>query len=143
MGKIIERSASTCLLLPEGPYSVRFKGFEATMYLGRAPKICAEFQIISMGSYFGMNVYRWWNVQPTGKKFTNNAWKVGKASNLFREFAGITGRAPSRLDRIPLTELANYPIRAEVITVKENRIQKMIPEAARYSIISELSKGVL
>ena len=143
MGKIIERSANTCLLLPEGTYSVRFKGFEATMYLGRAPKICAEFQIISMGSYFGMLIYRWWNVQPTGKKLTNKSWKVGKASNLFREYAGITGSVPSRLDRIPLTELSNYPIRAEVTTVKEDRVQKAIPEAARYSIISELSKGFL
>ena len=140
MGKLLDRASAEHLLLPEGKYQVRLQGWEPVMYLGKAPKICAEFMIVEYGEHFERLLYRWWNIKPTHSKLSKTAWKVGKASNLFREYCAITERLPKRLDRIPLSDFQDHVIWAEVKTVKEARDQSVIPEAARYSIINKLER---
>jgi len=140
MGKLVDRASSFSLQIPEGQYRVVFQDWEVLMYLGKAPKICAEFKIVEYGEFFEKNIYRWWNVQPTSSKLSKNCWKVGKSSNLYRDYCGVTLEAPKRLDRIPLSRLEKHIALADVKTVVEARDQTMIPEAARYSVICGLNR---
>ena len=140
MGKLLDRASSECLLLPEGQYRVVFQDWEVLLYLGKAPKICAEFKIVDYGEFFEKSIYRWWNVKPTRSKLSKNCWKVGKSSNLYRDYCEVTLESPKRLDRIPLTRLENHIALADVKTVKEARDQTIIPEAARYSVICGLNR---
>ena len=143
MGELVDRAASDVLLMPEGQYQVVLQDWEVLMYLGKAPKICAEFKIVEYGEYFERLIYRWWNIKPTRSKLSKNGWKVGKSSNLYREYCAITLESPKRLDRIPLSRLDAHVALADVKTVKEARDQTIIPEAARYSVISGLSRTKL
>jgi len=140
MGKLLDRASSECLLLPEGDYRVVFQDWEVLLYLGKAPKICAEFKIVDCGEYFERFIYRWWNVKPTRSKLSKNCWKVGKSSNMYREYCDVTCEAPKRLDRMPLSRLENHIALATVKTVKQARDQSVIPDVAQYSVIDKLKR---
>jgi len=140
MSKLLDRAANELLLLPEGEYQVVFKDWEPVMFLGKAPKICAEFSVVEMGEFFERLIYRWWNVKPTHKKLTKTKWKVNKSSKLLREYCDVTTRTPRRLDRIPLSDLQDHICLAKVKTVTEGKDQSVIPQSARYSIICNLRR---
>jgi hypothetical protein len=126
-------------LVPPGDYELRFDYYETATMFGRAPKLVLWFTIISMGPYFDVaKLARYYNAtRLIGKPQRNGRFKVGYKSDFLREYARLF-RAPSRLDRISMTEFTRHIIIGRARTVTQGSNQKHIPEGLRYSVLDEL-----
>jgi len=127
------------VLLPPGLYDVAYERYYTWMMFGRAPKLTLCFRIVTMGPHFGQKLQRHYNISKLiGRPGTNGRFKVGFCSDFLREYAALFG-APTRLDRIPMSNFEKHILIAKVRTVSKGSGQRDIPEGLQYSTIAELT----
>jgi hypothetical protein len=127
-------------LVPPGEYDLRFDYYDTATMFGCAPKLVLWFTIITMGPYFDVvKLARYYNAtRLIGKPQRNGRFKVGYKSDFLREYARLF-RAPSRLDRISMTEFTRHIVIGRARTVTQGADQKGIPEGLRYSVLDALT----
>lgn len=126
-------------LIPPGIYDVAFHRYYTWLMFGRAPKLTLEFRIVTMGEHFQEIIRAHYNVRKLiGRPAANGRFKVGFCCDFLREFANLFG-APSRLDRIPMSNFERHILIARVRTVSRGAGQKAIPDGLQYSTIDELT----
>jgi hypothetical protein len=127
------------VLVPPGLYDVAFERYYTWMMFGRAPKLTICFRIVTMGPHFEQKLQRHYNISKLiGRPGTNGRFKVGFCSDFLREFATLFG-APTRLDRIPMSNFEKHILIAKVRTVSKGSGQRDIPQGLQYSTIAELT----
>lgn len=129
-------------LIDPGVYDLAFQ-FHKTGYLfGRAPKVMCYFKIITQGPCFGVSLCRYYNVKTlTSKPRKGGAFKIGWKGDFIREYALLFG-LPQRIDRISTEAFRRAIVRGKVTTVATDSKKRSIPDALRYSVISELLEVV-
>jgi len=140
-GNLIDKIASELILIPEGDYKARFIDHECGVFFGRQPKLMAVFEI-QEGDHQGVMLARYYNVKFSRGGLTKQRWKVGRSSDLLREFSDSTMLSYKRLDQLPMTdwrERCDY-VKASVKTVKTTSHQKELSEAAQYSVIHQVNR---
>lgn len=126
-------------LIPPGTYRLAYIE-HYTMVFCKAPKVVLRFRVVDMGSCFGVELERFYNVQKIiGKPGKKGRFKVGASSDLVLEFCRVCADRIDRLDRLPLSLMNNSVILGDVHTVERNRKQKSLPELLKYSVIKELT----
>ena len=122
-------------LIPEGTYQMTYASHSTFMFMGRQPKVAIFFRIVDPGDYFGFEIPGYYNVlKLNGKRGKSGGFKVAKRSNLARDYCRVFPTEPTpRLDRLPLSKMANVLIQGTVRTVIKDSSQREIPEAVRYS----------
>lgn len=125
-------------LVPPGTYDVSYCGFSTFILFGRAAKLNLQFKIVTMGEHFEKRLQRYYNVSRLiGRPGQNGRFKVGFSSDFLRDYARLFP-VPTRLDRIPMSSFEKHIFIAKVRTVEKGSTQEAIPDALRYSVISEL-----
>jgi len=125
-------------LVPDGAYQLAYIDHR-TMLFRKAAKVVIRFRVVDQGPYFGMVLERFYNADRLiGKVGKNGRFKIGPSTDLYREFCSVAAGRVTRLDRLPLTAMKNWIIRAEVHTVGQSWRQEEIPEGAKYSVIRKL-----
>lgn len=126
------------VLLPPGLYDVGFNRYWTWRIFGRGPKLTLEFRILTMGEHFEKKILAHYNVKKLiDRPSVNGRFKVGFSSDFLREFSTLFG-APTRFDRIPMSNFEKHIFVAKVRTVSKGSGQKAIPEGMYYSTIDEL-----
>ena len=126
-------------IIKPGTYELAFVGFQTALMFARAQKLIMQFRVITLGEYFGVNLYRYYNVQGfCGKPGKNGRFKVGWKSDFAREYASLFGELPKRADRFPMTPFSENIIRGRVATVKVGSRQRKLAKPCHYSVINEL-----
>ena len=125
-------------LVPPGVYDVSFCGFSTFILFGRAAKLNLQFRIVTYGEHFEKRISRYYNVaRLIGRPGPNGRFKCGFSSDFLRDYCRLFP-APTRLDRIPMSSFEKHIFSARVRTVEKGSQQEAIPDALRYSVISEL-----
>lgn len=125
-------------LLAPGLYDVGFNRYYTWLMFGRAPKLTLEFRILSMGEHFDQKILAHYNCKKLiGRPAVNGRFKVGFSCDFLREFSTLFG-APTRFDRIPMSNFEKHIFVAKVRTVSKGAGQRAIPEGLHYSTIDEL-----
>jgi hypothetical protein len=125
-------------LVPPGVYEVGFVAFSTFILFGRASKLNLQFKVLTMGEHFEKRISRYYNVtRLIGRPGPCGRFKVGFCSDFAREYARLFPM-PNRLDRIPMSAFEKHIFLANVRTVEKGAQQESIPDALRYSTISEL-----
>lgn len=140
-GSLIDKISNELILIPEGDYKARFIDHECGVFFGRQPKLMAVFEI-QEGNYQGVMLARYYNVKFSRGGLTKQRWKVGRSSDLLREFSDSTMLSYKRLDQLPMTdwrERCDY-VKATVKTVKTSSYQRQIAETAQYSVIQQINR---
>lgn len=127
-------------LVKPGIYELRFDHHETAVMFGRAPKLVLWFTIVSFGPYFdAVKLPRFYNVRRLiGRPSRNGRFKTGFKSNFLREYSRLF-RAPTRLDRISMSEFSRHIILGRVRTVTHGSNQAEIPDGLQYSVLEELT----
>lgn len=126
------------LLIEPGIYELAFDHHVTGYMFGRAPKLVCHFRIVTQGPHFGAMLRRYYNVKTLASKpRRGGSFKVGWHSDFVREYATLFG-LPQRLDRVSTEQFKTAIIRGKVATVVRDTKQRSIPEALRYSVITEL-----
>lgn len=127
-------------LIPPGVYELRFDHHETAVMFGRAPKLVLWFTVVSFGPYFDtVKLPRFYNVRRLiGRPSRSGRFKTGFKSNFLREYCRLF-RAPTRLDRIAMSEFSRHIILGRARTVTQGSDQAAIPEGLQYSVLEELT----
>lgn len=130
-------------LIPSEKYEFVFEYYETSKLLGgRALKLTLWFKVITPGKSFELVIPRYYNVlRIIGKPGKNGNFKVGWNSNFTREFSDLFG-APSRPDRMPMSNFKNKIIVGETRVVSIGYQQRKIHKELRYSVIKRLLKVI-
>ena len=132
----------SCPLIEPGTYDVGYLYHTTENMFGnsKATKVTVWFQVLDYGEYFGFKIPRYYNViNHVGKKGKNGNFKVGKKSDLLREYLNVFPLSNlKRLDRIPMTPFLGTIIRARVETVTKDYKQRGRHQLLHYSVIREL-----
>jgi len=139
--RLIDVVSEQMTLIPEGVYKARFIDHDCAIMFGSQPKLMAVFEIID-GEHEGVRLARYYNVKNSRGSLSKQRWKVGKSSNLIREFCDCTRIRYKRLDQLPLTdwrERCDF-VQAKVKTVVMTSTQEVLSEFAQYSVIEKVSR---
>ena len=128
------------VLVPPGEYVLKHQSHEIRFMRGW--KLYMAFRIVNGQEHSGKKLFRYYNISylsgPNGKRKIKAGWY----SNLMREFVGIFGEKPRRVDEIPLTRFNGHRFIGSVSTVAKNAKGRPIPELVRYSRVAELLRLV-
>jgi len=126
-------------LIKPGIYDLSFVGFKTALMFSRAQKLIMQFRVITLGEFFDVDLYRYFNVQGfCGKPGKNGRFKVGWKSDFAREYAALFGELPKRPDRFSMSRFNEKIIRGRVSTVKVGSRQRKLHKVCQYSVINEL-----
>lgn len=129
------------LLIPEGKYDVGYTHHEAWVYNGRQPKISMFFRILTLGEHYEKPIRAFYNVKSfksgKGKRSKGAKINVGWSSDFMLDYSICFG-TPARKDRFNFQNFESHILRANVVTVKKNRKQRLLPEGLQYSKIDQL-----
>ena len=130
-------------LVKPGMYNLCFIHVQTALMFGRAPKVVLWFKFLEAGLY-ETKIPRYYNaLRLIGKPRKNGQFKVGRKSDLLREFCTVFPEyRPKRLDRIPLSMYEKVIVKGRVETVEINYKQQKIPEILQYSVVTELVEVV-
>ena len=129
---------SELVLLPPGKYHLRFIDWFTVLYMRKQPKVELRFVVVEHGEHCGKRLSRWCNVKELiGKPRRRGRFKVGRSSDLLRDYARLVG-GRFRLDRMALSTLEPLTLVGQVETVERDRQQRDIPASVRYSTIRSL-----
>lgn len=127
------------VLVPPGTYNLKFLYGETRYLHNRSPKLVLWFSIIDMGEFFGAKVARYYHIKEIkGRPGKNGRFKAGAKSDFMREYFSVVTQRVQRMDRIPLTYLEDYVIKAKVKTVEKSYDQSKIPKALHYSVVEKV-----
>ena len=138
---LIDSVSEQLILIPEGLYKARFIDHDCGVMFARQAKLMAVFEIID-GAYEGVRLAPYYNVKNSRGSLSKQRWKVGKSSNLIREFCDCTMIRYKRLDQLPLTdwrERCDY-VQIKVKTVVQTSKQEKLTEFAQYSVIEAVAR---
>lgn len=128
------------VLVPPGEYVLKYESHKIRFM--RNWKLYMAFRITDGQEHSGKKLFRYYNISylsgPTGKRKI----RAGCYSDLMREFVGIFGEKPRRVDEIPLTRFNGHSFIGSVETVVKNAKGRPIPELVRYSRVVELLRLV-
>jgi len=139
--RLIDVMSDQMVIIPEGIYKARFVDHDCAVMFGSQPKLMAVFEITD-GPYKGIRLARYYNVKNSRGSLSKQRWKVGKSSNLIREFCDCTRVRYKRLDQLPLTdwrERCDY-VQIKVKTVVQTSKQEVLTEFAQYSVIERVAR---
>jgi len=128
-----------------GIYRLSFVKSRTTLLYGRknAPKLALTFRIQDMGTFYGVELDRWYNVKRlTGKPGPGGRFQVGPGSDFMREYLTLFPTPVKRLDRMSFKPFRSAIITGRIETVTTNNKQQSLPEPLHYSIIRELLEVV-
>jgi hypothetical protein len=100
------------------------------MTVFRTAKLRVDFRLLA---HPDLIVSRWYRVQD----YRGGRIQAVRHGDLVRELSAVLGRRVRR-DRIPVGDLKNVIVRAEVRDVIEDRKQDVLADVNRYSVISRL-----
>ena len=125
-------------LIPPGEYSLRYLYHETKRIFDR-PKVFLWFSIVSFGDQFEKRLPRYYGAtRLIGPKGKGGRFKVGRKSDLLREFLTLFPVNAKRLDRLPISRYENVVIVGRVRTVERGYNQRPIPLEAQYSVVDQL-----
>ena len=128
--------------IPDGEYLLKFTGWYTGLYFNGQPKLVLNFTIAEYGPYFEYPLQRFYNVRRLiGKHGKNGRFLVSRSSHFVRDFARVSPRPISRLDRIPVSALEEHLIIGKIALVNKGHDQRIIPETAQYSVVTELLRA--
>ena len=135
--------------VPEGIYEMLMVDHETLRLAGgRAPKLAVWFRITSLGEFQGVKLPRYYNARLEGKPRRHGAFRVGWRSAFVRDYAHVTGRAPSSKSGISPEDWYGLEIRAAVRTVTSGWAQRKgdpgcaLPPVLYYSVVDRLLPAV-
>ena len=126
-------------LIPEGRYDACFLDYQtAFLFHGRAPKVLAWFQIMTLGPSFETVIPAYYVVRGfRGKPKRRGRFDVGLKSRLARDLAAMLETRPP-LDHIPVDDVSTHIFWIDVRTVSTDSKQQNIPKGARYSVMDRV-----
>ena len=125
--------------IPEGEYRFKFEGYR-TFLFSKSPRLEFQFSVVDFGPYFGTRLSRFYCVEKlTGKHGKNGKCIHKKKGDFLIEFYELFPDQPKRpRSRVPVEPFRNVLIIGKVTTVKQNSLQKQVPEQLWYSKIAKL-----
>ncbi|MGH8320550.1 MAG: hypothetical protein ACRESI_01210 [Gammaproteobacteria bacterium] len=130
--------ADTATLIEPGWYQAVFDTWETRLTFGKAPKVYFWFDVITFDMET-VKIARYFNVAKLiGPQRIRGRFVASRYSDLVRTYCALFN--PSRLDRLSLsrfTKVRNF--RVEVQTVARNKEKQIIADAARYSVITQIT----
>ncbi|RDH82691.1 MAG: hypothetical protein DIZ80_10450 [endosymbiont of Galathealinum brachiosum] len=126
-------------LIKPGVYELAFVEYQTALMFGRASKLIMKFRIVSLGEHFGVELFRYYNIQNfCGKPGRSGKFKAGWKSDFAREYASLFEELPNRTDRFSMSLYKEKIIRGRVTTVKQGSRQRKLHNVCQYSVINEL-----
>jgi hypothetical protein len=84
-------------------------------------------------------VPRYYNLNLKGR---SGRIRVGRRSELLRDYVRATGNLPPRRDRLPLSSLKNMVLRGRIGTVKRDYRQENLENPLHYSVVRQILGAV-
>lgn len=123
-------------LLTPGQYPAAFETWSTYRMFGRAPKLVLRF--VLMDAPGQPRVERFYNVKSLiGPARKRGRFKAGANSDFVKDYFRLAGRG-ARPDRFALSRLHGRVFIVTLHTVRRDTKQRDIPEALRYSVITEI-----
>ena len=133
----IEVAESAHPRIPDGDYEAVFVRHETALLL-KTGKVFLWFRIVTPGSHFDAEICRPYRCREIiGRPGKGGRFKLNRGSDLFKDLARLLDVA-RRPDRISLQDLRGSVWIIRTRTVDRDHRQRPIPEAARYSVVSEI-----
>ena len=118
-------------LIPEGDYEVSYNGFDKKTLWAGGERLFLFFKIQKTGPYFGDELFMACTVPPKGK------WRP--SMKYWLNWVLVSGKRPTRADRLPVSVFRNKIFRARVRTVLRTSKKGMVrTREQQYSVIDEL-----
>ena len=129
-------------LVPDGWYQAKFTGHDTAVLFGRACKIFLKFEVVeNADGYNGIRLVRPYRIRRiVGKPGPNGKFVLSAGGDLYRTVVRLLD-AKARCDRISLRPLKHLLFRIRTRTVDHDRNGTELPEAARYSVVSDIEDG--
>lgn len=133
----IEVAESAHPRIVDGDFEAVFVRHE-TALLFKTGKVFLWFRIVAPGPHFGVEICRPYRCREIiGRPGKGGRFKLNRGSDLFKDLARLLDVA-RRPDRISLHDLRGPVWVIRTRTVDHDHRQRPIPEAARYSVVSEI-----
>lgn len=137
-GETVEVVSDDVPLLPAGPYEAvggKARPFSAF----KAEKLCIEWTVVvpvesQPGGTRRVVLPRYYNV----RRGVGGRFHAAKHGAYRREWIAVTGRRPSRNDRLSPQVFTGVMALVEVRTVSKDREQRRLPAGAHYSVIARV-----
>lgn len=124
--------------VPEGEYELAYQGHKTVVQFGSAAKLALRFKICQPGPYFGVCLWRYYNVKRLlGAAKTRGRFIAKPRGDFAIEYFTLFPHQ-TRLDRVSLKPLRSSIVIGHVKTVTQNAVQRDLPRALQYSVIDRL-----
>jgi len=126
-------------LIKEGIYEAILVSWETSL-MQKSPKIVMYFKIIEFGEHLNKMFPKYYYVKKHKGKPCKRGQFIAKSCGHFLEqwYKIFPDSTRLRLDRIPMQNLLNKPVKVKIKTVKRNSENSLKPKQMYYSKVDEI-----